>query len=149
MKALLQRVSEARVEVEGQVAGAISRGLVVFVGVSRTDDSSDAAYLAGKVVNLRIFPDLAGKMNRSLLESQGALLIVSQFTLCGDCRKGRRPSFDDAAAPEQARTLYERFAEACRASGAHVETGIFQAAMQVHLVNDGPVTILCESPVRR
>jgi D-tyrosyl-tRNA(Tyr) deacylase len=133
-------VSEASVEVEGQIAGAIGRGLVVFLGISKDDDSRDAGYLADKIINLRVFADTAGKMNLSLLETAGSLLV--------ECRKGRRPSFDEAARPDQARDLYERFVEACRASGVRVETGIFQAMMRVHLVNDGPVTFLCESVKR-
>lgn len=148
MRALLQRVSEASVEVEGQISGAIGRGLLVFLGISKDDDSRDAVYLADKILNLRVFADTAGKMNLSLLETAGSLLVVSQFTLYGDCRKGRRPSFDEAARPDQARDLYERFVETCRASGVRVETGIFQAMMRVHLVNDGPVTFLCESVKR-
>jgi D-tyrosyl-tRNA(Tyr) deacylase len=148
MRVLLQRVSEASVEVEGQIAGAIGRGLVVFLGISKDDDARDAACLADKILHLRVFSDTAGKMNLSLLETAGSLLVVSQFTLYGDCRKGRRPSFDEAARPDQARDLYERFVEFCRASGVCVETGIFQAMMRVHLVNDGPVTFLCESVKR-
>jgi D-tyrosyl-tRNA(Tyr) deacylase len=145
MRALLQRVSEASVESQGRVVGAIGRGLVVFLGVSKDDGARDAGYLADKILHLRIFADTAGKMNLSLLETAGSLLVVSQFTLCGDCRKGRRPSFDEAARPDQARHLYDLFVEACRALGAPVETGVFQALMRVHLVNDGPVTFLCES----
>ncbi len=145
MRALLQRVSQASVEADGQIVGAIQRGLVVFLGISKDDGVEDAACLAGKVVHLRIFPDADGKMNRSLIEAEGSLLVISQFTLYGDCRKGRRPSFDEAARPEQARALYEQFVSLCRAFGVSVETGIFQAMMRVHLVNDGPVTFLCES----
>jgi D-tyrosyl-tRNA(Tyr) deacylase len=145
MRALLQRVSQASVEADGRVVGTIQRGLVVFLGISKDDGAADAACLAGKVVHLRIFPDTDGKMNRSLLEAEGSLLVVSQFTLYGDCRKGRRPSFDEAARPEQARALYEQFVSLCRAFGVSVETGVFQAMMRVHLVNDGPVTFLCES----
>jgi D-tyrosyl-tRNA(Tyr) deacylase len=145
MRALLQRVSEASVEADGRIVGTIQRGLVVFLGISKDDGVGDAAGLADKVVHLRIFPDTAGKMNRSLLEAEGSLLVISQFTLYGDCRKGRRPSFDEAARPEQARALYEQFVSLCRAFGVSVETGIFQAMMRVHLVNDGPVTFLCES----
>ena len=145
MRALLQRVSEASVEADGRIVGTIQRGLVVFLGISKDDGAGDAACLADKVVHLRIFPDTAGKMNRSLLEAEGSLLVISQFTLYGDCRKGRRPSFDEAARPEQARALYEQFVNLCRAFGVSVETGVFQAMMRVHLVNDGPVTFLCES----
>jgi D-tyrosyl-tRNA(Tyr) deacylase len=138
-------VSEASVEVDGRVVGAIGRGLVVFLGIAKGDSARDADYLADKILNLRVFADRAGKMNLSLLETGGSLLLISQFTLYGDCRKGRRPSFDEAAPPGEARDLYERFVEACRAAGARIETGVFQAMMRVHLVNDGPVTFLCES----
>jgi D-tyrosyl-tRNA(Tyr) deacylase len=142
---VVQRVSEAHVEVGGEVVGAIGRGLLVLVGVAKPDTPADADYLADKVSGLRIFPDQDGKMNRSVLEAGGALLVISQFTLYGDCRKGRRPSFDMAAGAEQARTLYERFLDACRARSVPVQSGVFQASMAVHLVNDGPVTIICES----
>jgi D-tyrosyl-tRNA(Tyr) deacylase len=145
MRVVIQRVSQARVEVEGQSAGAIKRGLLVFLGVAKSDTRADAEYLADKVIGLRVFPDEAGKMNRSVVETGGALLIVSQFTLYGDCRKGRRPSFDGAAPPEEARALYEYFVGACRKRNVPVETGIFQAAMAVALVNDGPVTLICDS----
>jgi D-tyrosyl-tRNA(Tyr) deacylase len=145
MRAVLQRVSEARVDVDGRTAGAIAHGLLVLLGVAKYDTRSDADYLADKITGLRIFADDAGKMNRSVLETGGALLVVSQFTLYGDCRKGRRPGFDLAAPPEQARALYEYFVEACRKRSIRVETGIFQASMAVQLVNDGPVTIICES----
>ena len=133
-------------EVEGAVVGEIGPGLLVLIGVAKSDTAADAAALAEKVVQLRIFSDAEGKMNRSLLDTGGALLAVSQFTLYGDCRKGRRPSFDAAAGAEQARELYERFVEAARAAGARVETGVFQAHMAVSLVNDGPVTLLVEIP---
>ncbi len=136
-------------EVEGRTAGEIGSGLLVLVGISRTDTRSDADWLADKITCLRIFPDDEGKMNRSVLETGGGLLLVSQFTLYGDCRKGRRPSFDDAADPGLARDLYEYFIEACRRRGAPVETGVFQAAMAVHLVNDGPVTLIVESGTNR
>jgi D-tyrosyl-tRNA(Tyr) deacylase len=145
MRVVVQRVSEARVEVEGKTAGAIGRGLVVLLGVARTDAPADADYLAGKVTSLRIFPDEEGKMNRSVVEAGGELLVVSQFTLYGDCRRGRRPSFDLAAGAEQARTLYEYFLDACRNKGVPVRSGVFQAVMDVHLVNAGPVTLICES----
>lgn len=133
-------------EVEGAVVGEIGPGLLVLIGVAKSDTAADAAALAEKVVQLRIFSDGEGKMNRSLLDTGGSLLAVSQFTLYGDCRKGRRPSFDAAAGAEQARELYERFVEAARAAGARVETGVFQAHMAVSLVNDGPVTLLVEIP---
>ncbi len=118
---------------------------MIFVGVTSTDTPKDAEYLADKIINLRIFPDNARRMNRSIIEAGGALLIVSQFTLYGDCRKGRRPSFDEAAPPEEAETLYSYFIERLRLSNTIVETGVFQAEMQVHLVNDGPVTFVLES----
>lgn len=146
MRAVLQRVREARVEVDGQVVGSIGRGLVVLLGIARTDTRADAEYLADKIIGLRIFPDEAHKMNRSVVDAGGALLVISQFTLYGDTRKGRRPSFDEAAPPEQARQLYEYFLAAVRSRQIRCETGIFQAMMDVHLVNEGPVTILCESP---
>ena len=131
---------------DGETTGEIGRGLLVLLGVSKTDTPAAAVYLAEKIVNLRIFPDQEDKMNRSLLDSGGALLAVSQFTLYGDCRKGRRPSFDSAAGAEQARALYQHFVEAVRHLGVRVETGVFQAHMQVSLVNDGPVTLIIESP---
>ena len=145
MRALVQRVTRAKVEVEGAIAGEIGEGLMVLLGVSKTDTAADADFLAGKVLNLRIFNDESDKMNRSLLDTGGGLLVVSQFTLYGDCRKGRRPSFDSAAPAEQARCLYEHFVAMARAGGVHVETGVFQASMQVSLTNDGPVTLLVES----
>ena len=145
MRIVLQRVSEARVEVEGAVAGAIGTGLLVLLGVAKTDTGREIEPLLDKLIHLRIFPDGAGKMNRGLLESGGELLVVSQFTLYGDCRKGRRPSFDDAAGAEQARALYEAFVDAARQRVAKVETGVFQATMAVHLVNDGPVTLVLDS----
>jgi D-tyrosyl-tRNA(Tyr) deacylase len=145
MRAVIQRVSEARVTVAGSVAGEIGPGLLALLGVAKSDTAADAEFLAEKILHLRVFPDEAGKMNRSLLETGGALLVVSQFTLYGDCRKGRRPSFDAAAPAGQARALYEHFVEAARRSGVRVETGVFQAHMDVSLVNDGPVTLLVES----
>lgn len=146
MRAVVQRVSEARVRVEGKSAGAIGRGLLVLVSVARDDTPEAADYLAEKIAGLRVFDDGTGKMNRSVLEVGGSVLAVSQFTLHGDCRKGRRPSFDRAAPAEQAGALYERFLSALRAQQLHVETGAFQALMQVELVNDGPVTLLVSSP---
>ena len=146
MRAVIQRVTYAKVEVEGIVRGEIGPGVLVLLGVSRTDRPEDAEFLAAKAVQLRIFNDDAGKMNRSLLDIGGAMLAVSQFTLYGDCRKGRRPSFDDAAPADQARELYELFVAAARRLGAPVETGVFQAHMAVTLLNDGPVTLIVESP---
>jgi len=145
MRLVIQRVREAHVDVAGQTVGAIGTGLLVLVGVASTDGSKDADYLADKIVQLRIFPDEAQRMNRSLEEVNGALLVISQFTLYGDCRKGRRPSFDQAAPPSEARVLYEYFVERLRLINRKVETGVFQAEMEVHLVNDGPVTFVLES----
>lgn len=130
------------------VTGSIRAGLLVFLGVSRTDTVEDADYLTGKLLGLRIFPDEEGKMNRNVQEADGSLLIVSQFTLYGDCRKGRRPSFDQAAPPDQAQDLYNYFVESAKRGPVPVETGVFQAIMQVHIVNDGPVTILIDSAER-
>jgi D-aminoacyl-tRNA deacylase len=145
MRALLQRVSRANVVVDGSVVGEIGAGLLILLGVAKSDTSQDAEFLADKILNLRVFPDDAGKMNRSLLESGGDVLIISQFTLYGDCRKGRRPGFDAAAPVEQARALYELFVGFVRRSASRVETGVFQAHMDVSLVNDGPVTLMLES----
>jgi D-aminoacyl-tRNA deacylase len=145
MRAVVQRVKEARVTVDGRVTGKIEKGLLVLLGVMKGDTEIDAHDLAQKVLELRIFEDDHGKMNRGLQEIGGSLLVVSQFTLAGDCRKGRRPSFDDAADALTARTLYEVFVEAARSYPARVETGEFQAMMEVCLINDGPVTILLDS----
>jgi D-tyrosyl-tRNA(Tyr) deacylase len=173
MRMVIQRVSRASVSVDGRVAGAIDSGLVILLGVAKQDTQTDAEYLAEKALGLRIFkeavvaepgtetaiaeksaegkdpdrkdPDKKEKMNRNVLEAGGSLLVISQFTLYGDVRKGRRPSFDRAAPPEQARVLYDYFVERLRLSGARVETGIFQAMMEVELVNEGPVTILVDS----
>ncbi len=145
MKALLQRVTSASVSVAGEVVGKIGRGLVVFVGVAGGDTERDAQYLAQKTVNLRIFSDEAGRFNLSALDIKGELLVVSQFTLLADARKGRRPSFVEAAPPSQAEELFERFVEEARATGLKVETGRFQQYMQVEIHNDGPVTILLDS----
>lgn len=142
---VLQRVSEASVTVGGEVYGRIGRGLLILLGVKKGDTRADAEYLAGKALNLRIFPDASGKMNRSVLDERGGVLVVSQFTLYADTRKGRRPGFDEAAGPEPARALYEYFSALVRASGLTVETGIFQENMQVSLINDGPVTLICDS----
>ena len=148
MRLVIQRVTEARVTVSSSTTGSIGTGLLVFLGVSRTDTVEDADYLTGKLLGLRIFPDADGKMNRNLQQAGGSLLIVSQFTLYGDCRKGRRPSFDRAAPPEQAQDLYNYFVESAKRGPVPVETGVFQAMMQVHIVNDGPVTILMDSAER-
>jgi D-tyrosyl-tRNA(Tyr) deacylase len=145
VRAVLQRVSRARVTVDGQVIGEIGPGLVALVAVGRNDTLGSAAMMAEKVVNLRIFNDEQGKMNRSLLDTGGALLAVSQFTLYGDARGQRRPSFIQAAPPEQGRALYEEFVRAVGALGVGVATGVFQAHMSVELTNDGPVTILLDS----
>jgi D-tyrosyl-tRNA(Tyr) deacylase len=147
MRIVLQRVTSAHVDVAGETVGSIGKGLLILVGVTHTDTRADADYLATKVVHLRIFPDDTGRMNRSLLEAGGTLLVVSQFTLYGDCRKGRRPSFDQAAAPEQARGLYEYFVQRLQSSNVKVATGVFQAEMEIHLVNDGPVTFVLDSDV--
>lgn len=148
MRLVIQRVSEARVVVDGEVVGEIGRGLLVLVGVHREDTEQDAVYLADKTVNLRIFEDEQGKMNRSLLDVGGGVLAVSQFTLYGDVRKGRRPSFIHAAPPERAEPLFQRYVEALRKHLERVETGRFGAKMQVHLVNEGPVTLIVEHPER-
>lgn len=145
MRAVIQRVTRASVAVDGRVAGEIGAGLLVLLGVSRTDNPEAAAYLAEKIANLRIFSDQAGKMNLSLLGMGGSAMVVSQFTLYGDARGGRRPSFIQAAPPEEASRLYEEFVRSMRSLGVPVETGVFQAHMQVELVNDGPVTILLDS----
>ena len=145
MRVVVQRVSRAQVTVRGEVVGKIERGLLVLLGVAGTDKEADAEYLADKVAGLRIFEDEAGKMNLSVADAGGAVLVVSQFTLYGDVRRGKRPSFDDAAPPEQARKLYEYFVERIRNAGLRCETGCFQEMMQVELVNDGPVTILVDS----
>ena len=145
MRIVIQRVKQARVEVRGQVTGAIGRGLLVLLGIAKTDAEQDADYLVDKVLRLRIFSDAAGKLNRSIGEAGGSLLLVSQFTLYGDCRKGRRPSFDLAAGTQEAMRLYEYFLNQWRKTGVPVETGVFQAPMEVHLVNDGPVTLVCDS----
>ena len=148
MRLVIQRVSEAHVTVNNGATGSIRTGLLVFLGVSRTDTVEDADYLTGKLLGLRIFPDEDGKMNRNVQEADGSLLIVSQFTLYGDCRKGRRPSFDQAAPPDQAQVLYNYFVESAKRGQVPVETGVFQAMMEVYIVNDGPVTILIDSAER-
>ena len=145
MRAVIQRVTRASVNVDGRVAGEIGGGLLVLLGVSRTDNLESASYLAEKIANLRIFSDAAGKMNLSVLDTGGAALVVSQFTLYGDTRGGRRPSYIQAAPPEEANRLYQEFVRSMRLLGVRVEIGVFQAHMQVELVNDGPVTILIDS----
>jgi len=145
MRAVVQRVSRAQVAVDGEITGDIDLGLLVLLGVSVGDTRADADYLAEKTIGLRIFEDAGGKMNLSVAEIGGAVLVVSQFTLYGDVRRGKRPSFDAAAPPAQARELYEYFVEKVRAAGLRTETGRFQETMQVELVNEGPVTILLDS----
>jgi D-aminoacyl-tRNA deacylase len=145
MRAVLQRVTRARVLVEGDVAGEIGPGLVVLLAIGREDNAATASFMAEKIVNLRIFGDEQGKMNRSLLDAGGAVLAVSQFTLYGDARGQRRPSFIQAAPPEQGRALYEEFVRALRGLGVTVATGVFQTHMSVEIANDGPVTILLDS----
>jgi D-tyrosyl-tRNA(Tyr) deacylase len=148
MRAVLQRVAQARVVIAGETVGQIQHGLLVLLGVEKSDTREDVAWLADKVAALRIFNDAQGKMNLSVADVQGALLVVSQFTLYGDCRKGRRPSFIDAAPPEIAIPLYEAFIRALQAQGLPVATGRFGAMMQVELVNDGPVTLIVDSKER-
>lgn len=145
LRAVVQRVSSALVTVDGSVAGEIGKGLVVLVGVGREDAERDIEYLAEKITGLRVFPDQDGKMNLSVREASGSLLIVSQFTLYGDCRKGKRPGYDKAAAPDQAIAQYDRFVDRCKTYGIPVETGVFQADMLVSIQNDGPVTLLIDS----
>ena len=145
VRAVVQRASEASVRVDGEVVGRIGPGLVVLLGVGKDDAERDADVLADKVLNLRVFPDEAGQMNRSVLDVGGGLLVISQFTLMGDARRGRRPSYIEAAAPDEANRLYEHFVARLRPSGLEVATGVFRAMMDVALVNQGPVTILLDS----
>ena len=145
MRAVVQRVSRARVTVGNDLAGEIGSGLLVLLGVSKDDTEADADYLSNKIIGLRVFEDAGGKMNRAVAEAEGSVLVVSQFTLYGDVRHGKRPSFDAAATPEKARGLYEYLVGRIRAAGLRCETGRFQEMMQVELVNDGPVTILLDS----
>ncbi|MBL0699592.1 MAG: D-tyrosyl-tRNA(Tyr) deacylase [Desulfosarcina sp.] len=147
MRAVIQRVKESAVKVKGEFVARIGKGLLVFLGVAKRDVESDADYLAEKIVNLRIFEDEKEKMNRSLIETDGSMLVVSQFTLLGDCKKGRRPSFVKAAGPERANTLYEYFVEHVSLKGVKVKTGRFGAMMDVHLINDGPVTLTIDSNI--
>lgn len=144
MRALVQRVSKASVTIDGKINGSIDKGLVVLLGITHVDTQKEADFVADKVINLRIFQDENGKMNRSVKDENGELLIVSQFTLYGDCRKGRRPSFVEAASPEHAVPLYEYFIALIRKSGLKVETGIFGAKMDVYIHNSGPVTLMIE-----
>jgi D-tyrosyl-tRNA(Tyr) deacylase len=146
MRAVVQRVKQSTVKTDNEIVGQIGSGLLVLLGVAKGDTAKDADYLANKIINLRIFEDEDRKMNRSLLETGGELLAVSQFTLLADCRKGRRPSFIEAAEPEKATDLYETFVNMVRAKGVAVQTGRFRAIMEVALINDGPVTIIIESP---
>jgi D-tyrosyl-tRNA(Tyr) deacylase len=145
MRAVVQRVASARVRADDRILGEIGAGLVVLAAVEKGDTAEDVKYIAAKVKDLRIFEDEAGKMNRSVVDSGGRILAVSQFTLCGDCRRGRRPSFDDAEAPAAAKPLYEALIDELRSLHLNVETGEFQAHMQLELVNDGPVTLLLDS----
>ena len=145
VRAVVQRASEASVRVDGEVVGRIGPGLVVLLGVGKDDAERDADVLADKVLNLRVFPDETGQMNRSVLDVGGGLLVISQFTLMGDARRGRRPSYIEAAAPDEANRLYEHFVARLRPSGLEVATGVFRAMMDVALVNQGPVTILLDS----
>jgi len=148
MRAVIQRVSSARIVIEGKEHTSIGHGILVLVGIEKEDTDEDAQMLARRIVELRIFEDEAGKMNRSVAETGGHILAVSQFTLLGDCRRGRRPSFDPAAPPEVARTLYERFVKEVDALGVPVATGVFQAMMDVELTNQGPVTFILDSRKR-
>ena len=145
MRAVVQRVASARVTVDDRPVGSIGAGLLILVGIGRDDGRDAVSYLVDKVVGLRVFPDADGRMNRSVREVGGEILLVSQFTLYGDCRRGRRPSFDRAAAPDEARAVYEEIVERLRDRGVAVETGVFRAHMKVHSVNDGPVTILLDA----
>ncbi|MGA1794705.1 MAG: D-aminoacyl-tRNA deacylase [bacterium] len=146
MRVVLQRVREASVEVDGAVIGHIGTGLVVLLGIAKGDSADEAAFLVDKICNLRVFEDERGRFDRSLIDIRGALLIVSQFTLLGDCRKGRRPGFDAAAAPDAAEGLYDHFVALARTTGLVVETGRFQAHMMVNILNEGPVTLILDRP---
>ena len=145
MRAVVQRVKKAEVKVNKRVVGSINKGVLIFLGVAKEDSEKDCEYLANKIAYLRIFPDDQKPMNKSLIDIGGSALVVSQFTLLGDCRKGRRPSFTEAAEPEKAKELYNKFIEILKGMNIHVETGIFQEMMEVYLINDGPVTMLLDS----
>jgi D-tyrosyl-tRNA(Tyr) deacylase len=145
MRAVLQRVSEANVKVDNNIIGRIEKGFVVLLGIAKEDNEEDIKYICEKIINLRVFEDEQEKMNLSVLDIKGELLIISQFTLYGDCRKGRRPGFDKAARPEKAKELYENFVSICKENGVVTKTGIFQADMLVDISNDGPVTLLLDS----
>ncbi|MDD2350930.1 MAG: D-aminoacyl-tRNA deacylase [Synergistaceae bacterium] len=145
MKALLQRVDKAGVSVEGKLTGEIGKGLCVFLGVVHEDTEKDITWLADKIVNLRIFEDGSGKMNRSVIDEKGEILVVSQFTLCGDCKKGRRPSWTNAAEPSFANSMYEKFVKEIEIRGVRTATGVFQAYMKVEICNDGPVTLMIDT----
>ena len=148
MRLVIQRVSEAKVLIEERTQGSIRTGLMVLVGISKSDTPETTEYCAEKLLGLRVFPDPAGKMNLSVADAGGAILVVSQFTLYGDCRRGRRPSFDEAAPPAEAQAIYNLFVDTLRRGPVPVETGVFQAAMEVHLVNQGPVTLLIDTADR-
>ena len=145
MKALLQRVDKAGVSVEGKLTGEIGKGICVFLGVVHEDTEKDITWLADKIVNLRIFEDGSGKMNRSVIDEKGEILVVSQFTLCGDCKKGRRPSWTNAAEPSFANSMYEKFVKEIEVRGVRTATGVFQAYMKVEICNDGPVTLMIDT----
>ena len=149
MRAVVQRVSSASVDSEGVRTGTIGRGFLVLLGVTHSDTEEDAQWLAEKIAGLRVFEDEECKLNRSLLDVGGEMLVVSQFTLYGDCRRGRRPSFSEAARPEAANALYEKFVEYARQTGVSVQTGVFQTMMAVSLVNDGPVTLIIDTPEKK
>jgi len=145
VRAVVQRVKGARVTVEGSVTGKVSRGLLAYIGVEKDDTDSDVGFIASKITGLRVFEDAEGKLNLDIKDIGGEILCVSQFTLLGDCRKGRRPSFDKAEAPDRAKEIYERLVELLKAAGVKVQTGVFQAHMEVESVNDGPITLLLDS----